>query len=70
VAPAGFALTGEVLDDSRKFVVGATVTARQGGRDVATATTTANGAYSLNLPAGKYDVSATKKGLTTRTQPV
>lgn len=68
--PAGLKLSGLVLDDLRVFVSGATVSARLDDKVVASATTAADGAYALSLPAGTYRVTATKDGFTTRTQPI
>lgn len=67
---AGFALTGLVWDDKRAAVQGATVTASLNGQAAGNATTAADGGYSIMLPAGAYDVTATKDGMTTRTQHV
>jgi hypothetical protein len=69
-APAGFSVRGFVFDLDRAPVAGATVTARVGETLAGTSLTAADGSYALTLPAGRYDLTAAKDGLTRRTRAV
>ncbi|MEB3328240.1 MAG: carboxypeptidase-like regulatory domain-containing protein [Candidatus Sericytochromatia bacterium] len=68
--PAGFAVRGLVVDLDRTPVASATVVARAGDAEVGQAVTAGDGSYTLTLPAGRYDVTASKEGLTRRTRAV
>ena len=55
-------LRGRVVDAAGGPVANVTIRARQAGREVAAATSAADGAYSLSLPAGGYDIEARRIG--------
>jgi hypothetical protein len=69
-APTGFTVRGSVTDLDRAPVAGATVTARTGTTTAGAAQTAADGTYALTLPAGRYDLTASKDGLTRRSRAV
>ncbi|MEB3220813.1 MAG: carboxypeptidase-like regulatory domain-containing protein [Candidatus Sericytochromatia bacterium] len=69
-APAGFAVRGVVVDLDRSPVASATVVARAAEATAATAVTAADGSYTLRVPAGAYDLTASRDGFTRRTRPV
>lgn len=66
---AGATLTGRVYDEDLGAVAGATVKAVSSG-DTQTAVAGADGAFSLQLAPGTYQVTASKAGWTSRTQSV
>ena len=69
VAPsATHRLAGAVIDINRDPLAGATVTVRRGEQVVETLKTAADGTYSVSLPAGTYEVTASHTGHTTRTR--
>lgn len=65
-----FDVTGKVLDDEIAGVSGATITAHSAGQPDVTALTSGDGSYALKLPAGTFDLTASKAGWTHRTQSV
>lgn len=64
-----FALTGYVIDINRDPVPNATVTARRGEAQVGETKAGADGRYSLSLPSGDYEVTASFENYTSRHQP-
>ena len=67
--PAAVRLTGVVRDASGAAVAGATVTfTNQATKAVQTATSAADGSYSVSLPAGVYTATAALKGLGQQTR--
>jgi iron complex outermembrane receptor protein len=67
--PAAVRLTGVVRDASGAAVAGATVTfTNQATKAVQTATSAADGSYSVSLPVGIYTATATLKGLGQQTR--
>lgn len=69
-AASGYALSGQVLDDARLAVSGATISAVAGSQPAITVQTGSDGNYTMQVPPGTYTVTATKSGWTTRTQNV
>lgn len=67
---ADLALTGKVYDDDQGLLAGVQVIAQAAGGPPVLATTESDGSYSLTLPAGTYDVTASKGGWTSRQQTV
>jgi hypothetical protein len=65
-----FKLSGKVLDEDLGAVADAKVSATVAGGTAVSATTNASGEYTLSLPAGNYEVTASKAGWITRKQNV
>jgi iron complex outermembrane receptor protein len=67
--PAGIRLSGVVRDASGAAVSGATITfTNQATKATQTATSSADGSYSVSLPPGVYTATATLKGLGQQTR--
>ena len=67
--PGGVRVSGVVRDASGGVVAGATITfTNQATKAAQTATTAADGSYSVSLPAGVYTATATLKGLGQQTR--
>jgi len=69
-ATIGSPVNGTVSDSSGSAIDGATVEVNQSGSTVATATTSADGSYSVDLENGTYDVTAKKSGYTQESRTV
>ena len=63
----GGTLSGTVVDTDGNAVSGVTVTVKKGTTQVTTATTDANGQYSIDLAAGTYSVQFSKTGFNSST---
>jgi hypothetical protein len=63
-------LRGVVVDLERTPLAGVKVVAQRGAVEAGSVETGPDGAYSLALPAGDYEVTASKPGLTRRTRRV
>ena len=59
-------LRGRVIDGAGAAVANATITAQVSAQTTGTATTGADGAYSLTLPAGTYTILTRRLGFTTQ----